>query len=75
MVTKYKLVDYDGIFLQPAEDGEYVCYCDYQAVQQHLQMAVWRLEDILMGDDGQAYQEAENFLTLLKTYDAHLLED
>jgi len=43
-----------GIATQPAK------------VSDALEKAIWRLEDMLMGDDGQAWKEAEKALPHLK---------
>lgn len=41
-----------------------------EQLRKALQTAIWRLEDMLKGDDGQAWKEAEKALPALK---AHLL--
>lgn len=38
---------------------------------KNLEMAVWRIKDMLMGDDGQAWKEAEKFLASLATQEAN----
>lgn len=40
--------------------------CDYCKLEKQLEMAVWRIKDMLEGDDGQAFKEAEKFLEGLK---------
>ncbi len=37
-----------------------------QTLRDGLQTAIWRLEDMLKGDDGQAWKEAEKALPKLK---------
>jgi len=53
--AKLKQDEYDGIDLMSA-----------QLVIDYLIEAIERIEDILKGDDGQAYTEAEKFLELFK---------
>lgn len=39
---------------------------DVMALRDGLQSAIWRIEDMLKGDDGQAWKEAEKSLPRLK---------
>lgn len=39
---------------------------DVMALRDALQTAIWRIEDMLKGDDGQAWKEAERALPQLK---------
>ena len=45
------------------------CAEDINELKNFMQQAVWRIEDMLMNDDGQAWKEAKKFLDILKNTD------
>jgi len=62
-VRDNETVDLGGGAFSPAE-LRIVCACLAKAseVSDGLRTAIWRIEDMLKGDDGQAFKEAERFL-------------